>query len=76
MEGTFIWEHSRQQLTDSYSNWRPDEPNNSNEEDIVHSDFATGTWNDFTHEGAEPGAYMCERGELPYSKLDFFKTLD
>ena len=62
-EGTFIWDHSRQLLADTYTNWDSLQPNNVDNQDFLEVMVRYGgRWNDISEQGSS--AYVCERGEL------------
>ncbi|GFR92552.1 mannose-binding protein C [Elysia marginata] len=58
--GFFIWDHSRENLADTHTDWNRGEPNNhGGKEDVVEWNGGTQKWNDIPR--AVGFAYICEK---------------
>ncbi|KAK3803132.1 hypothetical protein RRG08_060104 [Elysia crispata] len=63
-EGSFIWDHSRQLLVNTYTDWTTGEPNNMKDMEHVVVWRRNKRWNDAPRNSS--AAYMCEREFFVY----------
>ena len=63
IEGTFVWDYSRNLLSDTYTDWAPGEPNDHNgREDCIEYAISYKAWNDISNSYSR--CYICEQGKL------------